>query len=59
MLRLQTDVGATLLFKGPKGRFRYERGTKKAIGALRMLWSCHAVRCCCYAGGLRDVDLTS
>jgi len=27
-------VGATLLFKGPKGRFRYERGTKKAIGAL-------------------------
>ena len=26
------DVGAVLLFKGPKGRFRYERGSKKAIG---------------------------
>ena len=32
-LFLQADVGTTLLFKGPKGRFRYERGTKKAIGA--------------------------
>lgn len=37
------DVGTTLLFKGPKGRFRYERGTKKAIGALRLLWSRCAV----------------
>jgi hypothetical protein len=26
------EVGDTLLFKGPKGRFRYERGSKKAIG---------------------------
>ena len=26
-------MGTTLLFKGPKGRFRYERGSKKAIGA--------------------------
>lgn len=30
----QADVGTTLLFKGPKGRFRYERGTKKAIGMI-------------------------
>lgn len=29
------DVGGVLLFKGPKGRFRYERGDKKAIGGLR------------------------
>ncbi|PSC68419.1 NADH-cytochrome b5 reductase 1 [Micractinium conductrix] len=28
------DVGAVLLFKGPKGRFRYERGSKKAIGMI-------------------------
>lgn len=27
-------VGDSLLFKGPKGRFRYERGSKKAIGML-------------------------
>lgn len=29
------DVGGVLLFKGPKGRFRYERGSKKAIGGLQ------------------------
>lgn len=28
------DVGGVLLFKGPKGRFRYERGSKKAIGMI-------------------------
>lgn len=27
-------MGSVLLFKGPKGRFRYERGSKKAIGGL-------------------------
>ena len=34
------EVGQTLDFKGPKGRFKYERGSKKAIGGLR---SCAAV----------------
>ncbi len=31
------DVGDSLLFKGPKGRFTYERGSKKAIGELENL----------------------
>jgi cytochrome-b5 reductase len=29
------EVGQTLDFKGPKGRFKYERRSKKAIGGLR------------------------
>lgn len=34
MTRPQLDVGAVLLFKGPRGRFRYEPRSKKAIGML-------------------------
>jgi predicted ferric reductase len=26
------EVGDSLLFKGPKGRFQYEKGSKRAIG---------------------------
>ncbi|KAL4853280.1 NADH--cytochrome b5 reductase 1 [Chlorella vulgaris] len=28
------EVGDSLLFKGPKGRFQYEKGSKRAIGML-------------------------
>lgn len=37
-------MGTTLLFKGPKGRFRYERGSKKAIGAA--LFRCNRGGAC-------------